>query len=148
MAVSPRAGIHSAAAAMRVQRNERAHEALFAAVAAGQPPAGALAPGFTVENHATAAADAFYYGERGPRDWLEDLLGVFAPGAVFAVAELLATGEDYVVARFTITGAGARSGYPLRFEWTAVTWFTDARAVRVVGYGSEEQALAAVGLER
>lgn len=132
---------------MRSERNARAHEVLFAAVGTGETPAELLAPEFRMENRATAAADAVYYGARGLRDWLEDLLGVFAAGAAFAVDELIAAGEDFVVARFTLTGVGARSGYPLQFGWTAVTWFIDGRATRVVGYGAEDHALAAVGLE-
>ena len=132
---------------MRAQRNARAHEMLFAAVGSGETPVEMLAPEFRVENHATAAADAVYYGARGLRDWLEDLLGVFAPGAAFEVDAVVAAGEDFVVARFTITGVGLLSGYPLQFGWTAVTWFIDGRAARVVGYGAPDHALAAVGLE-
>jgi hypothetical protein len=131
-----------------VDWNVRAHEAMFAALRAGESPGALLGEHFRIENRATSAADDVYHGARGLHEWLGDLLWVFAPGADFAVTDVIAATEEHVVARFAISGVGAQSGFPLQFCWTAVTWFTDGRAARVVGYAAEEDALAAVALER
>lgn len=147
MAISARRGPVSAVAAAHADRSARAHAALFEALGSGRNLAGMLAGEFRIENHATSAADVVYYGEQGLREWLLDLLSLFEPGAEFGVDELIASGEDFAVAGFTISGVGALSGYPLQFSWSAATWFADGRAVKVAGYASGEDALTAVGLE-
>jgi ketosteroid isomerase-like protein len=147
MAVSARVEAEAGGAASRTGWNVAAHDAIFGGLRAGESAGALLGEHFRIENLATSAADDVYHGQRGLHDWLGDLLWVFAPGAEFEVTAVIAATDDHVVARFAITGRGAQSGLPLQFRWTAVTWFVDGCAARIVGYAAEDDALAAVGLE-
>jgi len=116
------------------------------AVNAREVPDDVLAPDFQMENRASAVTDYTYYGERGWREWMGDLFESFAEGARYDVEEIIAVGEDFVAARFSVVGRGARSGQPLEFRWIGVTWFHEGKATRAVGYSSRSEALEAVGL--
>lgn len=129
------------------QRNLDLHARAVAAVNAGEVPADLLAPGFRLENRVSAVTDYEYHGAAGWRDWTNDIFEVFARDAVYAVEEIVAASEDFVVACFCIAGTGARSGMPLEFRWTGVTWFSDGKATLAVGYPDRAHALKAVGLE-
>jgi ketosteroid isomerase-like protein len=130
------------------QHPEEVHALLVKAADAREVPGSLLAPGFRMENHATAVTDYAYHGAHGWREWMEDLFEEFADGARFQLEEVLASGEDFVAATFAIRGRGARSGMPLQFRWAGVTWFAHGLATRSVGFTDESQALAAVGLWR
>jgi len=128
------------------QRNIDVHERVVRAVNAREVPDDVLAPDFQMENRASAVTDYTYYGERGWREWMGDLFESFAEGARYDVEEIIAVGEDFVAARFSVVGRGARSGQPLEFRWIGVTWFHEGKATRAVGYSSRSEALEAVGL--
>ncbi|HXR29115.1 MAG TPA: nuclear transport factor 2 family protein [Solirubrobacteraceae bacterium] len=128
------------------QRNVEVHDRVVEAVNAREVPEDVLAPGFRMENRASAATDYTYYGARGWNEWMSDLFESFADGARYAVEEIFAVGDDFVVAAFSVIGRGARSGQPLEFRWAGVTWFRDGKAIRAVGYTSRREALEAVGL--
>ena len=126
-----------------LRRNIDAHELALGAADARELPGGLFAPGFQMENRVTAAADDVYYGERGWREWLEDLHAAFADGACYAVEEIVEASDELVVASFSIRGRGAHSGNWIDFSWTGVTWFRDGLALRAVGYPTREEALIA-----
>jgi ketosteroid isomerase-like protein len=128
------------------QSNVDLHTRAFEAVNRGIVPEEILAPGFRMENHASAVTDHAYHGARGWREWMSDLFEVFAPGARYAVDEIVAADEDFVVASFSVRGQGARSREPLEFQWVGVTWFRDGKATRAVGYTTRREALGVVGL--
>jgi ketosteroid isomerase-like protein len=113
---------------------------------AREVPASLLAPGFYMENHATAVTDYAYHGANGWREWMDDLFEEFADGARLELEEVIASGEDFVAATFAIRGRGARSGTPLQFRWAGVTWFARGLATRSLGFSDASQALASVGL--
>ena len=102
-----------------------------------------IAPGFRLENRATAGADEVYCGEAAWREWLDDVLGVFAEGASYSVDEIVDVREELVIASFSIRGRGASSGRWIEFRWIGVTWFREGSALRTVICPSAEQALKA-----
>jgi len=146
--------IHAAAPtprdAERWRRNIEAHELATGAVAAREAPKNVLAPaknvlapGFRLENRVTAGADEVYCGEAAWREWLDDVLGVFAEGASYSVDEIVDVREELVIASFSIRGRGASSGRWIEFRWIGVTWFREGSALRTVICPSAEQALKA-----
>ena len=108
-------------------------------------PEGLLAPDFRMEKVETAVTNKTYHGEAGWRHWLSDFFEVFEQGARFE-DEIIADGDDFVVAKVRLVGSGARSGAPLELRWTVVLWFQDGKATRSVSYASPREALEAVGL--
>ena len=116
------------------------------AIRAREVPVDLLAPGFRMENRVTAVTDNTYHGADGWREWMGDMFDVFADGARYEVEEIVADGDDFVVAMLCVSGFGARSGQPLDFRWASVTWFRGEQAIRAVGYTSRDDALEAVGL--
>ena len=124
------------------------HMRVVEAVNAREVPAEILAADFEMENRVSAVTDYVYRGADGWREWMSDLFEAFAEGARYGVEEVIAVGEDYVAARFSVVGKGALSGEPLALRWVGVTWFCKGKATRAVGYSSRSDALAAVGLER
>ena len=130
-------------------RNIELQRRVVAAVNAREVPEEILAPGFWMENRASSVTDYTYHGAAGWRDWMNDIFEEFAPNARYQLDDILATGEDFVIAAFCIAGRSARSGEPLEFRWTGVTWFRDAHAIRAVGYANRGEAFAAASsLER
>ncbi|HEX4187064.1 MAG TPA: nuclear transport factor 2 family protein [Solirubrobacteraceae bacterium] len=129
------------------QRSIELHERGVAAINARQIPEVLLAPGFRLENTSTAVTDKTYYGVDGVREWIHDFFEAFADGARYETEEVIADGDDYVVAVVRITGHGVRSGAPLTLRWVNVSWFHDGRGTRSVGYLSRHEALKAVGLQ-
>jgi ketosteroid isomerase-like protein len=130
------------------QGNLEVHERAIAAVRAREVPEEILAPRFCMENRVSAVTDYVYHGAMGWRDWMNDVFEVFAEDAVYEVEEVIADGDDFIVAMFRIAGHGARSRMPLELRWVGVTWFRNGKLTRAVGYRSRRQALEAVGLER
>jgi hypothetical protein len=130
------------------QGNLDVHERAVAAVLAREVPEEILAPRFCIENRVSAVTDYVYHGAMGWRDWMNDVFEVFAEGALYEVEDVIADGDDFIVAMFRITGQGARSQMPLELRWVGVTWFRNGKVTRAVGYRSRREALEAVGLER
>jgi len=62
------------------QRNVEVHDRVVEAVNAREVPEDVLAPGFRMENRASAATDYTYYGARGWNEWMSDLFESFADG--------------------------------------------------------------------
>jgi ketosteroid isomerase-like protein len=108
---------------------------------------GFLAPDFRLENISTALSDKTWVGEEGMREWMNDHFGAFAPGAEFRADEVVAEGDDYVVAICSVTGQGAVSGAPLQLRWATVAWFRDGQMTRAAAFARRREALKAVGLE-
>jgi ketosteroid isomerase-like protein len=106
-----------------------------------------LAPDFRLANTSTAVSDTTYHGAGGVRKWISDMLEAFDEGARVETEQILADGDDFVVARLRIVGHGARSGAPLVLRWVAVCWFRDGKMTRGAGYLRRHEALKAVGLE-
>ena len=122
-------------------------EVLNARVLSDELAAETLAPGFRIENAATAVTDKTYYGADGVREWLRDIFEGLDEDARYEPEEILADGEDFVVARVRLVGHGARSGAPVELRWVTVTWYEGGKATRSVGYLRRREALKAVGLE-
>ena len=127
--------------------HERAIAAINARALADELAAEILAPGFRVENAATAVTDKTYYGAEGVRDWVRDIFEGMDEDSRYETEEILADSEDYVVARVRLVGQGVRSGAPVTLRWVAVTWYEAGKATRSVGYLRRREALKAVGLE-
>jgi ketosteroid isomerase-like protein len=117
-----------------------------AAVNAREVPKEILAEDFLMENRVSAVTDYSYHGAVGWREWMSDLFEEFAAGARYSLDELIAVGEDFVAAMFSVAGHGALSGEPLELRWAGVTWFRDGKATRAIGYASRSEALEALGL--
>ncbi len=129
-----------------IDLHERAIEAVNARVLSDELAAETLAPGFRIENAATAVTDKTYFGAEGVREWVRDIFEGLDEDARYETEEILADDEDFVVARVRIVGHGARSGAPVKLRWVSVTWYADGRATRSVGYLRRREALKAVGL--
>jgi hypothetical protein len=130
------------------QQNLQVHERAVEAVRLREVPEEILAPRFYMENRVSAVTDYSYHGAMGWRDWMNDIFEVFAEDALYEVEDLIAQGEDFVIAMFRIAGLGARSRMPLELRWVGVTWFHNGKLTRAVGYRNRHEALAAVGVER
>lgn len=128
------------------QRNIALHRLVAAAVNAREAPEAILAPDFCMENRASSVTDYTYHGVTGWHDWMNDIFEEFTTGARYEVEDIIAVGDEFVVATFCIVGRSARSGMPLEFRWVGVTWFRDGRATRAVGYSTRGEALAAAGI--
>ncbi|HTQ68126.1 MAG TPA: nuclear transport factor 2 family protein [Solirubrobacteraceae bacterium] len=129
------------------EHNIQLHARAVAAMKAGEVPSEILAPGFYMRNCASSVSDYTYRGESGWRDWMEDLFEEFTGKPRYELEQIVATGDDYVVAEYCIRGRSARSGKPLAFRWAGVTWFARGALTRVAGYASRREALEAVGAE-
>jgi ketosteroid isomerase-like protein len=127
--------------------NIQLHARVVAAMKAGEVPSEILARGFYMRNCASSVSDYTYRGESGWREWMEDLFEEFAGKPRYELEQIVATGEDYVVAEYCIRGRSARSGMPLAFRWAGVTWFAHGALTRAAGYASRREALEAVGAE-
>jgi ketosteroid isomerase-like protein len=99
------------------------------------------------ENTSTAVTDKTYYGAAGVREWISDFFDAFDPDARHEIEEVIATGEDFVVAVVRISGRGARSEAPLTLRWVNVTRFEGGKMASATGYLSRHDALSAVGVE-
>jgi ketosteroid isomerase-like protein len=128
---------------MSPQQNIELHGRVIAAANAREVPSELLAPEFSMEHHTSAITDYTYRGAPGWRDWIDDLLEEFTDDARCEVEELIAAGDDFVVAMLRVAGHGIHSGHPLEFRWAEVTWFRDGLATRSVGYTSGSEALLA-----
>ena len=131
-----------------IDLHERGVEALNARVLSDELAAETLVPGFRIENAATAVTDKTYYGAEGIREWVRDIFEGLDEDARYETEEILADGEDFVVARVRLVGHGARSGAPVKLRWVSVTWYQDGKTTRSVGYRRRLEALKAVGLEK
>ena len=114
---------------------------MVAAIASRELPEDLLAEGFRIESHAAAALDYTYRGATGWREWMSDLLEIFAGGARFDVVEIIAAGDDFVAAMYTATGRSIYSGERFKLRWGAVTWFRDGQATRTVAHASRDTVL-------
>jgi ketosteroid isomerase-like protein len=103
-------------------------------------------PDFRMENTSTAVTDKTYHGAEGVREWISDFFDAFAEDARYETEEIIADGDDFVVAVVRIVGRGARSGAPLTLRWVNVNWFRGDKLTRAVGYLSRSEALRSVGL--
>ncbi len=121
-------------------------EALNAGVLSDDLAAETLAPGFRIENAATAVTDKTYYGAQGVREWARDIFEGLDEDARYETVEILADGEDFVVARVRLVGHGARSGARVELRWVSVTWYEGGKTTRSAGYQRRGEALKAVGL--
>jgi len=99
-----------------------------------------------VENAVTAVTEKTYVGAEGVREWIKDMFEALDEDSRYETEEILADGEDFVVARVRFTGHGARSGAPVVLGFVTVTWFQDARMARATGFLHRREALEAVGL--
>jgi ketosteroid isomerase-like protein len=109
-------------------------------------------PGFIREQHPDVegvihvmqAEGAVYRGHSGMRRFLDELLSVF-PDWHPEVVRVIDYG-DTVLAEIKTAGRGARSGLAVEQALWQVIRFRDGKAVWFHGYGSQADALEAVGL--
>ncbi len=127
------------------ERNVETVRGFVTAANAGRVPADLLAPGFRMENRVSSVTDYEYHGEEGFQEWFRDVFEHFGKGARYELEEVLATGEDFVVASYCISGPGAFSEELIQFRWVGVTWLREGKATRAAGFPSRQEALRAVG---
>ena len=130
-----------------IELHEQAVAALNARALSDEQAEETLAPDFHIENAATAVTDKTYHGAEGVREWVRDMFDGMDENSRYETEEILADGEDFVVARVRIVGHGARSGAPITLRWLTVTWYQGGKATRAAGYLRRRDALEAVGLE-
>lgn len=143
---SHRSSWRDTARSMSRQDHTRLMERFTAAVTAREDPGELFVPDCRIENVATAVTDATYLGHDGVRKWISDIFDVLDDDARFEIEEILATGEDFLVARLCWAGLGAGSQIPLELRWPSAVWFRDGKIARAVGYWNATDALKAVGL--
>ena len=106
------------------QENIALHEQGIAAINArnlsDELAAETLAPDYRIENAATAVTDKTYYGAEGVREWVRDIFEGMDEESHYETEEILADGEDYVIARVRLVGHGVRSGAPVELRWVSV----------------------------
>jgi len=90
------------------------------------------------------AIEGRYHGHDGIRRWWEHLVG-FVPDLVIAIVAVRDLG-DLTLATVRMRGRGAGSETPLdEALWSAVEW-RDGKCVWWANYGTEAEAVEAVGL--
>jgi ketosteroid isomerase-like protein len=127
------------------QQNIDLAERLHAAINAGELPEELLSPDCRIEDVKTAVTENTWYGMAGMRQWMSNVFEAFEEGARYETEEIVADGEDFVVARVHLVGRGARSGAPILLRSVNVAWIHDGKITRVAGYMSRREALEAVG---
>jgi ketosteroid isomerase-like protein len=105
-----------------------------------------LTPGYRIENVSTALSDKTYYGVDGVREWIADTFEGLDANSRYETVEIIADGDDFVVARVRLVGHGANSGAPVTLRWMTVAWYEGGKMTRGVGYVHRREALEAVGL--
>ena len=100
-----------------------------------------------VVNISTPVTDNTYTGVAGVRKWLSDTFDGLDEGTRYEVEEIVADGDDFVVARMCLVGHGARSGAPVVLRWVDVIRFQRGKMSWAGGYARRREALKAVGLE-
>jgi ketosteroid isomerase-like protein len=106
-----------------------------------------IAPDCRVVNISTLVTDNTYSGVAGVRRWLGDTFDGLDEGTRYEVEEIVADGDDFVVARMCLVGHGARSGAPVLLRWVDVIRFQRGKISWAGGYARRREALKAVGLE-
>jgi ketosteroid isomerase-like protein len=125
--------------------NVEAVRRLVDGVNADAIPRDLLAADFELSNATTAVTDAHYTGYEGGLEWRRELFDV-VDGARLELDEVLAAGDDYVVATTRLVGRGAVSGAPVDMRWASVFRFRDGKIARIAGYSRRRDALEAVGI--
>ena len=119
-------------------------ERLADALTAGEVPE-FVAPDVRFENASTGVTDGIYVGPEGVRDWRRDLFEAFADGARLQLDEVVAEGDDYVVAIVSLSGRGAASDAPLEVRWVTACDFRGGQLTRGASFASRREALEAIG---
>ena len=101
-------------------------------------------PELVATSRVAAAEGTVYRGRDGLRRMLEDILSVFPDWApqVLDARDL----GDTVLTQIRMRGRAVESGITLEEVGWQVIEFRDGKIVRMHGYGSEAEALEAVGL--
>jgi hypothetical protein len=126
---------------------ERAIASVNARAFSDELAAEMLAPGYRIENTSTALFDKTYHGAEGVREWVRDIFEGLDEDARYEAEEIIADGEDFVVAGVRLVGHGAVSGALVELRWVSVQWNEGGKATRGAGYLLRREALEAVGLE-
>jgi ketosteroid isomerase-like protein len=129
------------------QENVELYRRCVAALDARQAPEGLIDPDIRLENIVTAVTDKTYRGVAGVREWIRDVFDGLAETTRFEIEQIIAHGDDFVVARVALVGSGARSAAPVHLRWITAVWFSGGKVSRTVGYATRREALKAVGLE-
>jgi ketosteroid isomerase-like protein len=106
-----------------------------------------LAPDCRIVNISTPVTDNTYSGAGGVRKWLSDTFDGLDESTRWEVEEIVADGDDFVVASVRLVGHGASSGAPVLLRWVHVIRFQRRRISWGGGYARRREALEAVGLE-
>ena len=81
------------------------------------------------------------------RNWLSDTLDGLDEGTRYEVEEIVADGDDFVVARMRLVEHDARPGAPVVLRRVDVIRFQRGKMSWAGGYARRREALEAVGLE-
>ena len=123
------------------------YEQVGAAINAREVSDELVAPGFRLENISTAVTGKTYYGPERAREWISEFFEAFDEESRFEIEEILADGDDFVVAKVRLVGHGAHSGAPLDLRHIGVTWFQDGKMTRWAGFAHRCEAFEALGLQ-
>src|ERR1035441_9599008 len=93
-----------------------------------------IAPDCRIVNISTPVTDNTYSGVAGMREWLSDTFDGLDEGTRWKVEEIVADGDDFVVARMSLVGHGASSGAPVVLRWVHVIRFQHGRMSWGGGY--------------
>jgi ketosteroid isomerase-like protein len=130
-----------------IDRHERFVEAVNTREISDEIAEELIAPDCRVVNISTPVTDSTYSGVVGMRKWLSDTFDGLDEGTRYEVEEIVADGDDFVVARMCLVGHGARSGAPVLLRWVHVIRFQRGKMSWGGGYARLLEALEAVGLE-
>jgi ketosteroid isomerase-like protein len=130
-----------------IDRHERFVEAVNTREISDEIAEELIAPDCRIVNISTPVTDNTYSGVVGMRKWLSDTFDGLDEGTRYEIEEVVADGDDFVVARMRLVGHGARSGAPVALRWVDVIRFPRGKMSWGGGYARLREALEAVGLE-
>jgi ketosteroid isomerase-like protein len=111
----------------------------------GTPNFDAIDPEIEMINFDTFPVTRPYYGWDGVVEWFVDMSEPF-DDFKFELVDVLGYDDERVVTTYRVTGGSRMGGPHFELIWGAVTTFRDGKIVKVEGFRTPEEALAAAGL--
>ena len=88
-----------------------------------------------------------YVGAEGLRDFYRTFVEEPWSELTVSIERIEDLSQDRIVALITFHGVGSESGIPVEMPYGHIAAFSQGRAVRLDGFASWEEALAAAGVE-
>jgi ketosteroid isomerase-like protein len=112
----------------------------------GEPDWETLDPDVELINFETFPVTRRYRGHEGVIEWLTDMSEPFDEFR-FELVDVLGEQGDNVVGSLRASGKSRTGGPPFNLEWACVYTFRNGKAIRIEGFRTSEEALAAAGVE-